>query len=98
MKMPKNVQPPMSLPLHIYLYKLCITLCVAGILSLFLFACGNGGQKTSNDSMTSTEMDTAMMSTDTTPGAQLPPGASNPGEDSARYGTGTGDSSKEKSH
>ncbi|MET6997271.1 hypothetical protein [Chitinophaga defluvii] len=58
MKVQANVQQQM--PLHLYLYKLCITLCVAGILSLFLFACDGAKNSTSN-----TDTSGVMQNTDT---------------------------------
>lgn len=73
-----------------------LTLVIAGTTTLA--ACGSGNNSTKDSTSIST-MDTsaAMPDTslsDTVPGAQMPPGAVNPGEDSARYGTGAGDTSK----
>jgi len=65
-------------------------------------ACGSG-QGTGTDSVANTiESDSNMMMTDTSmvrdtaPAAEQPPGAINPGADSARYGTGMGDSSRNR--
>ncbi|NLR58022.1 hypothetical protein HGH93_07910 [Chitinophaga polysaccharea] len=72
----------------------------AGVATLMLVACGNG-RHTATDSL-NTSTDSVGMGTgtvtpaDTAPAAQTPPGAINPGEDSARYGTGAGDSSKNR--
>jgi len=60
MKVQKIIQQQTSLPLHIYLYKLCVTLCVAAILSLVLFACDGAKNSTSN-----TDTSGVMQSTDT---------------------------------
>ena len=62
----------------------------------FLVSCGNGS-KAPTDSTTVSGMDTAGINPDTIPAAEIPPGAPNPGEDSARYGTGAADSSKNRS-
>lgn len=59
---------------------------------IFLASCG-GGNTTSTDSTTVGGPDTAAVTPDTA-SAEIPPGAINPGEDSSRYGTGTGDSSR----
>lgn len=74
MKVQETIQQQM--PLHIYLYKLCITLCVAGMLSLFLFACDGAKNSTSNtdtsgvmqstDTATTVPVDTAMQRDTTT--------------------------------
>lgn len=78
--------------------KIWKALLITGFCGTLLMACGNGGQKTTEDSIPPTNsMDTAMMTPDTAPGAEMPPGAINPGEDSSRYGTGTADSSKNRS-
>nr|WP_295870132.1 hypothetical protein [uncultured Chitinophaga sp.] len=72
-------------------------LLAAGISVAMLTACGNGAQNNNQDSMNldnSGTTDTAAILPDTAPAAQTPPGAINPGEDSARFGTGAGDSSK----
>ncbi len=70
-------------------------LMLAGISAVMLAACGNGN-KSGTDSTVNT-MDTAgMIQQDTVPGAQMPPGAINPGEDSSRFGTGAADSSKNR--
>lgn len=68
-----------------------------------LFASCGTGQNTNTDSTGMDNMDTASMMPpdggemrDTAPGAEMPPGAVNPGEDSSRYGTGTMDSSKDR--
>jgi hypothetical protein len=73
-----------------------LALIIAGATTLA--ACGSGNNS-KNDSTSVSTMDTssAMPDTslsDTVPGAQMPAGAVNPGEDSARYGTGAGDTSK----
>lgn len=73
-----------------------LALIIAGATTLA--ACGSGNNS-KNDSTSVSTMDTssAMPDTslsDTVPGAQMPVGAVNPGEDSARYGTGAGDTSK----
>jgi len=74
-----------------------LVLVVAGTTALA--ACGSGNKGTNDstsvstmDSSSSVMPDTSL--SDTAPAAQIPPGAANPGEDSARYGTGTGDTSK----
>ena len=61
----------------------------------FFASCGNG-KNTSTDSTTTVDSSSTGVNTDSIPAAQLPPGAPNPGEDSARYGTGTQDSSKNR--
>lgn len=66
-----------------------LTLIIAGTTTLA--ACGSGNNSTSDSTSVST-MDTTL--SDTVPGAQMPAGAINPGEDSARYGTGADDTSK----
>ncbi|SHM57491.1 hypothetical protein SAMN05444266_10954 [Chitinophaga jiangningensis] len=71
-------------------------LLLAAVAALGFTACGNNnrsGNQETNDT-TSTMIDSGGLTPDTAPAAQLPPGAPNPGEDSARYGTGTGDTSK----
>lgn len=65
-------------------------LLIAG--ATFLAACG-GGNTSTTDSTTVGGPDTASVTPDTA-SAEIPPGAINPGEDSSRYGTGTGDSSR----
>ncbi|KAA2238461.1 hypothetical protein F0L74_19735 [Chitinophaga agrisoli] len=81
--------------------KLLYPLLVAGISGILLTACGSG-QNTSTDSTGAIQSDSNMMMSDTSsirdtaPAAEQPPGAINPGEDSSRYGTGTGDSSKDR--
>lgn len=73
-----------------------LALIIAGTSTLA--ACGSGSNKTTDStSVSSMDSSAAMPDTslsDTVPGAQMPAGAVNPGEDSARYGTGTGDTSK----
>lgn len=59
---------------------------------MFLASCG-GGNSSSTDSTSVGGTDTASVTPDTA-SAEIPPGAINPGEDSARYGTGTGDSTR----
>ena len=61
----------------------------------FLTACGGEGRNADRDSAGITT-DTAALTPDTAPAAETPPGAINPGEDSSRYGTGAGDSSKNR--
>ncbi|SKA43251.1 hypothetical protein SAMN04488128_106152 [Chitinophaga eiseniae] len=76
-------------------------LLAAGIAVAMLTACGNGAQNNNQDSMnlnSSGTTDTAAIIPDTAPAAQIPPGAINPGEDSARFGTGAGDSSRNPGH
>jgi hypothetical protein len=58
----------------------------------FLVSCG-GGNTTNTDSTSVGGPDTAAVTPDTA-SAEIPPGAINPGEDSSRYGTGAGDSSR----
>lgn len=70
-------------------------LMLAGISVVMLAACGNGS-KSGTDSTVNTTDTAGMIQQDTVPAAQAPPGAINPGEDSSRFGTGTGDSSKNK--
>jgi hypothetical protein len=68
---------------------------LAGVVVLFSVACGNGNKSATDSTVTST--DTAgLIQPDTVPAAQAPPGAINPGEDSSRFGTGAGDSSKNR--
>jgi len=62
---------------------------------IFLASCG-GGTNNNSDSTTVGGTDTASVTPDTAPAAEIPPGAVNPGEDSARYGTGTADSSRNR--
>jgi hypothetical protein len=76
--------------------KILLAIIIAGTATLT--ACG-GGRNGANDSTSVSTMDSsaAMPDTslsDTVPGAQMPAGAINPGEDSSRYGTGSGDTSK----
>lgn len=72
---------------------LLYTLLVAGGISFM--ACG-GGSGSHSDSTSVGGSDTAAVVPDTAPGAEVPPGAINPGEDSSRYGTGVADSSKNR--
>lgn len=65
-------------------------LMIAGVT--FLASCG-GGNTTSTDSTSVGGPDTAAVTPDTA-STEIPPGAINPGEDSSRYGTGTGDSTR----
>lgn len=74
-----------------------VALLIAG--GTMLTSCGSG-ENTNSDS---TAVDTAVSIPegsgslrDTAPAAEMPPGSVNPGEDSARYGTGTDDSSKNR--
>lgn len=80
--------------------KVSYLLLVAGISAAMLTACGNGAQhnQDSTNLNNSGTTDTAAIIPDTAPAAQTPPGAINPGEDSARFGTGAGDSSKNPGH
>lgn len=81
--------------------KVSYLLLAAGISAAMLTACGNGAQNNNQDSMNlnnSGTTDTAAIIPDTAPAAQTPPGAINPGEDSARFGTGAGDSSRNPGH
>jgi outer membrane murein-binding lipoprotein Lpp len=78
--------------------KILLALIIAGTATLA--ACGSGNNS-NNDSTSVSTMDTsaAMPDTslsDTVPAAEMPAGAINPGEDSARYGTGTNDTSKKR--
>lgn len=73
-------------------------LLLAGLMitgGSMLAACGGSGNNTSSDS-TGMGADTAAVTPDTAPAAEIPPGAVNPGEDSSRYGTGAADSSKNR--
>lgn len=77
-----------------------LALIIAGTTSLA--ACGSGS-KSSTDSTSVSTMDSSAAIpdtslSDTVPGAEMPAGAVNPGEDSARYGTGAGDTSKRRGH
>jgi len=67
-------------------------LFIAG--GMFIASCG-GGNNTNTDSTSTGVTDTAAVAPDTA-SSEIPPGAINPGEDSSRYGTGTGDSSRNK--
>lgn len=69
--------------------RLIAVMLTVSVVSVFA-ACGNGNHTPQTDSLPA---DTSL-TPDTAPAAQMPPGAINPGEDSARYGTGAGDSSK----
>ena len=77
-------------------------LLVAGLSGALLAACGSGGNNTATDSTGIMQTDSNVMMSDTgsmrdtAPAAEQPPGAINAGEDSARYGTGTGDSSRNR--
>lgn len=64
---------------------------------LSLASCGGGNRNHNNDSTSIGGQDTASVTPDTA-AAEIPPGAINPGEDSSRYGTGTGDSSRNRHH
>lgn len=64
-------------------------------------SCGNGGRSSTQDSLNQADKDglapdTSSFGRDTAPGAEMPPGAINPGEDSSRYGTGQQDTSKNR--
>ncbi|MCF6405905.1 hypothetical protein L3C95_23600 [Chitinophaga filiformis] len=67
-------------------------LFIAG--GMFLASCGDGN-RTNTDSTSIGGTDTAAATPDTA-SSEIPPGAINPGEDSSRYGTGTGDSSRNR--
>jgi hypothetical protein len=69
-----------------------LAIIVAGLAS-----CGSGNSGTTDSTSVST-MDTSSVAPlgDTVPAAEIPAGAVNPGEDSARFGTGTNDSSKNR--
>jgi len=81
--------------------KILNLLLAAGTSGLLLTACGSG-QNTATDSTGAIQSDSNMIMSDTSsmrdtaPAAEQPPGAINPGEDSARYGTGTADSSRNR--
>lgn len=76
-------------------------LLVTGLSGVLLAACGSGGN-TSTDSTGIMQTDSNVMMSDTgtvrdtAPAAEQPPGAINAGEDSARYGTGVDDSSRNR--
>lgn len=78
-----------------YLSTAALVLLLAGTA---FSSCGNGSHSTSKDSLSQDGVvaDTTSMGRDTAPGAEIPPGAINPGEDSARYGTGQQDTSKNR--
>lgn len=71
-----------------------LALVIAG--GTFLAACGNGNSGHNSDTTSVGGVDNAAVTPDTAPAAEVPPGAINPGEDSARYGTGTADSSRNR--
>lgn len=71
-------------------------LMTGGIALTLLASCGSGNKPHTDSAGTNAATDTAAMKPDTIPAAQQPPGAINPGEDSARYGTGAQDSSKHR--
>jgi hypothetical protein len=75
-------------------------LLLAAVAALAMAACNNNRNDNNADTtMTPTDSNAitpGAVTPDTAPAAQLPPGAPNPGEDSARYGTGTNDSSKNR--
>jgi hypothetical protein len=68
--------------------------------SIAIVSCGGGNNNNSTDSTATDTAVTVPEGTgslrDTAPAAEMPPGAVNPGEDSARYGTGAGDSSRNR--
>jgi len=68
-------------------------LFIAG--GIFVTSCGGGNNQHNNDSTTVGGQDTAAVTPDTA-ASEIPPGAINPGEDSSRYGTGTGDSTRNR--
>ena len=75
-----------------------IKLFLAGLFiagGIFLTSCGGGNRNHNNDSTSIGGTDTASATPDTA-ASEIPPGAINPGEDSSRYGTGTGDSSRNR--
>jgi hypothetical protein len=61
---------------------------------VFLTSCGDGS-RTNTDSTSIGGPDTTAVTPDTA-SSEIPPGAINPGEDSSRYGTGAGDSSRNR--
>jgi hypothetical protein len=75
--------------------KSIITAMLTASAFLLFIACGNGNQ-TTTDSLAMPTEGGGTIQQDTVPGAQMPPGAINPGEDSSRYGTGAQDSSKNR--
>ncbi|SCC63577.1 hypothetical protein GA0116948_12415 [Chitinophaga costaii] len=84
-----------------YLRNAALGLLLAGTPMISLTSCGSGQGSSATDSMHAADQDgvatdTSSMGRDTTPGAEIPAGAINAGEDSARYGTGTQDTSKNR--
>jgi len=75
--------------------KFLAVLLVAG--SIVWVSCGgnNNSDSTAADTAVSVPEGSGSLR-DTAPAAEMPPGAVNPGEDSARYGTGAADSSKNR--
>ncbi|MDQ0106350.1 hypothetical protein SAMN05660909_01913 [Chitinophaga terrae (ex Kim and Jung 2007)] len=72
--------------------RLIALMLTVSVVSVFA-ACGNGNHTPQTDSVPA-DNTLGTDQQDTVPGAQMPPGAINPGEDSSRFGTGAGDSSK----
>jgi hypothetical protein len=83
--------------INAHMMKVSNILLIAGISAAMLTACGNGNNHSADSTGINTS-DTAAILPDTVPAAQAPPGAINPGEDSARFGTGTADSTKNLQH
>lgn len=67
------------------------------VIGVALASCG-GGNNNNTDSTSVSTMDTSSVAPlgDTVPAAEIPPGSANPGEDSARFGTGAEDSSRNR--
>ncbi|ASZ12931.1 hypothetical protein KTO58_09715 [Chitinophaga pendula] len=80
------------------------TVLIVSLSVGLLSACGNGANNNATDSTGVNGMDSTINTLpsdtttmrDTAPGSEIPPGAINPGEDSARYGNGANDSSKNR--
>lgn len=65
-----------------------------GLCVMLAASCSNG-RNANTDSTNINQTDSAALPADTpVPAAELPAGAPNAGEDSARYGTGTQDSTR----
>lgn len=87
-----------------YLKRALQTVLIACLSAGLFSACGNGANNNTTDSTGVNGMDSTINTLpsdtstmrDTAPGAEIPPGAINPGEDSARYGNGVNDSSKNR--
>lgn len=72
MKMQKTSYKERNTPIHVRLYKLCVTACVALMLSLALFACGSARESSTSTDSAGVIQDTsgAMRDTATTMPAQ----------------------------